>query len=515
MKYSINDKLLKCLFPIIVLLILPIAGRCQINKTKYLAEIEVIVSDTSLLKGTKLIFKIQQKEINTDYPGYIKLDTVELKKGITIVKLPLSTSINYIRIMQPQSGMGVDRRVLTEETGLFIVQNGDKVQLHFGSEPEDIFFTGNNSGKYNCQYKMANQTAYSVEKFNHYMSLEDYQRAYESVISQQDSVFTVQKHTLITYKSKINVVVYQLMLLDWQSHRDRKIAGLLRYPYYNNRPKEFATVKRLFTGYFGDKSQYKTLDPGLATQSNQFCDFMIELEKMSIIVGKSTEAQDYFRKISFYDIDSAINHDFQRGITKDKLMLISFLAMSRILQPDYVDFTDKAVSNSTNSVFRNELISFAERNRVGKSTFNFSLPDEDGKLHHLSDYKGKLVIIDFWFTGCLGCLTMAPKLKIVVDRYKSTPNIVFLTISIDKDKALWKSSLQKELYCSRDEINLLAENAEESKIIKYFNIMGFPTLIIFSKDGTLVTAAPPDPRDSVEKFVRLLDNHLQQNNPNR
>lgn len=61
----------------------------------------------------------------------------------------------------------------------------------------------------------------------------------------------------------------------------------------------------------------------------------------------------------------------------------------------------------------------AEDIAIGKSTPAFELPDLNGKTVRLSDFKGKVVLIDFWATYCVPCLEAVPELRKLSDKYQA------------------------------------------------------------------------------------------------
>ncbi|WP_456417980.1 TlpA disulfide reductase family protein [Thiolapillus sp.] len=58
------------------------------------------------------------------------------------------------------------------------------------------------------------------------------------------------------------------------------------------------------------------------------------------------------------------------------------------------------------------------------SGVDFSYPDLDGKLHRLSDYRGKWVVVNYWATWCPPCLEELPELEVFHNSHKDRDALV-------------------------------------------------------------------------------------------
>ncbi len=65
---------------------------------------------------------------------------------------------------------------------------------------------------------------------------------------------------------------------------------------------------------------------------------------------------------------------------------------------------------------------------LASAAADFSLQDMQGKTHHLSDYRGKWVLVNFWATWCPPCLAEIPDL---VSLQKAHKDIVVIGIAMD------------------------------------------------------------------------------------
>ncbi|WP_312716893.1 TlpA family protein disulfide reductase [Sphingobacterium multivorum] len=141
-----------------------------------------------------------------------------------------------------------------------------------------------------------------------------------------------------------------------------------------------------------------------------------------------------------------------------------------------------------------------EKNAVGKRFYDFSLPDSSGRYYTLSDFKGKIVVIDFWFYGCVGCKQMTPALK-AIEQNLNQNDINFVSIGIDK-KDLWLKGIGN--YSSPNSLQLFTDGQTSNHpIIKTLNIDAYPRLIVLDRNGN-IASTPPDPRSKRDSFVNYL-----------
>jgi thiol-disulfide isomerase/thioredoxin len=80
---------------------------------------------------------------------------------------------------------------------------------------------------------------------------------------------------------------------------------------------------------------------------------------------------------------------------------------------------------------------------VGQPPPSLGGMDPDGKPLKLSDFRGKVVVVDFWRTGCPPCLAMIPHERELVKRMQGRP-FVLLGVSIDDATPGLKAFLEKE-----------------------------------------------------------------------
>jgi len=113
----------------------------------------------------------------------------------------------------------------------------------------------------------------------------------------------------------------------------------------------------------------------------------------------------------------------------------------------------------------------------------FTLPDLSGKMAGLSDYKGQVVLLNFWATWCPPCRAEIPDLIALQEQY-SSEGFSILGVSLDSadiDKVRQFSQERRITY------RILYAGQEIHKISKdYGNIRGIPTSFLIDREGRIV-----------------------------
>lgn len=473
---------------------------------KLVAVLDIITEDTAMVHSDSLEFQMNKNGINTisahDFDWYdFKITGTKIRLSI-----PLSTSINYGHIFLFSNKLQMFSE-LNQNNNLFLFQAGDSVTLHLSNHEKGAFFTGKDAAKYNCMYRISNNQM-TFDKFNVLAKIKNYEGGYKSLLSSRDSLYNLQIGILNKYKNKINPAVYNLIKIDCWANCNYQIVALCYAAFTGDPNDQFkAAAKAYFSKYYANYKEKLFNDTSLLVKSYSYADFLnmknhVHPEIMNEISTKG------HRNVTFAEIDSVINEHYQGGILKDKLRLLAFLDLDWEKQSDFANYLNSAIKEAENNNFKQALMEIKSKLTVGVNAFPFEMPDKTGKIYTLKDFKGKLLVIDFWFTGCQGCLNMAETLKPIAAFYRSNSDIVFATISIDRSKPLWLKSLQSQKYCSDDEINLIEGMYGNSEFIRHYNINEYPTLLIISKEGKVLSVTPPDPRINALVFKNFLNRYL-------
>lgn len=127
--------------------------------------------------------------------------------------------------------------------------------------------------------------------------------------------------------------------------------------------------------------------------------------------------------------------------------------------------------------------------------FDFALTDQYGNEHTLSDYKGKVVFLNFWATWCPPCKEEIPHIEELYKEYNiNKDEVVFIGVTNPKSEE-YPNNQDEE----KDEIISFLETNEYTfptlfdetgEIFQEYNITAFPTTFMIDKEGNVFGYVP-------------------------
>lgn len=155
-------------------------------------------------------------------------------------------------------------------------------------------------------------------------------------------------------------------------------------------------------------------------------------------------------------------------------------------------------------------IDFLSPTAKGKPAIPFTRTDKDGREIRLADYRGKVVLLDFWGSWCAPCRASHPHLKQLYAQYKDKG---FEIIAIASEKAPTPEEQKKKWLAAieKDGINwvhiLNNDGREKQDLIREYRITAFPTKILLDQDGKILLRITASATDDIDKTLyQLLGN---------
>jgi thiol-disulfide isomerase/thioredoxin len=115
---------------------------------------------------------------------------------------------------------------------------------------------------------------------------------------------------------------------------------------------------------------------------------------------------------------------------------------------------------------------------------NFELNDLDGRSHSLADYRGKVVLINFWGTWCPPCIHEMPSMERLYLKLKDQPFTVLAINQWENEEHVFPFMGQLDVYPT---FPILFDPT--SRIADAFGVKGLPTSFVLDRQGRVVYAA--------------------------
>ena len=133
---------------------------------------------------------------------------------------------------------------------------------------------------------------------------------------------------------------------------------------------------------------------------------------------------------------------------------------------------------------------------VGDEMADGPLYDSEGKEHHLAEFKGKYILLDFWSRGCGPCLQSIPELERISTVYAD--RLAVISISSDPEE-VWKAFL-KEKGLKGHQWNELRNDG--GGLASAYNVRGIPHYVLIAPDGKVAAMWSGYGKGSLERKMK-------------
>jgi peroxiredoxin len=116
--------------------------------------------------------------------------------------------------------------------------------------------------------------------------------------------------------------------------------------------------------------------------------------------------------------------------------------------------------------------------QVGRPAPELSLPDTGGQAHSLEEFRGQIVVLNFWSTWCLACVEEMPILEEIQEQYGGE-NLVVVLVALENDVQETAEFLEE------NDISLLSLVDEQGRAERAYGIGALPTTLIIDPQGNV------------------------------
>jgi thiol-disulfide isomerase/thioredoxin len=139
-----------------------------------------------------------------------------------------------------------------------------------------------------------------------------------------------------------------------------------------------------------------------------------------------------------------------------------------------------------------------EREVLNKPAAQWETTDLEGERHSLTDYRGKVLVLDFWFRNCAPCIMAMPQIKEIVEQFRGK-RVVVLGMNIDQE--------EKDARFVVNRLHLNYPTLKGEGLPEKYNVHSCPTLVIIDQQGIVRgwhVGYSADLREKVTKTINLL-----------
>jgi peroxiredoxin len=208
-----------------------------------------------------------------------------------------------------------------------------------------------------------------------------------------------------------------------------------------------------------------------------------QLENIFKTIKDQEKIQFYFEKFK----DSIENDQINILFTKpNNLFSINEILrlkhkISKNKMFDFYTKLNKELKISPNGKLIKEYLS-SNQITTGKKFIDFKAKDLSGKNVNLSNFKGKIILLDFWAYWCTWChVQNKEEFSGLNKKYKN--DLVIISYSLDEEEDMWEKSVKKDSY---KWVNLSNLKGMKDPIAYKYKVNNLPHSFLIDKEGIII-----------------------------
>ncbi|GEO10250.1 hypothetical protein SAE01_27460 [Segetibacter aerophilus] len=201
------------------------------------------------------------------------------------------------------------------------------------------------------------------------------------------------------------------------------------------------------------------------------------------------------------DVDSNVikKEDFLHRLSTGKYFAIK--TMSKDEQPYYnlYTFPNRNVEIEE-TIKQKAATAIAHYEMEGKELSPYHFTDVKGTTYSNNSTKGKVVVLKCWFIHCVACVKEFPVLNDLVDKYKDSHDIEFISLASD-------TKLQLNSFLRTREFKYaVVPGQREEYMREQLNVTEYPTHFLIDRTGKIVKVV-----NSIEDLIPFIEKEVKKN----
>jgi thiol-disulfide isomerase/thioredoxin len=222
----------------------------------------------------------------------------------------------------------------------------------------------------------------------------------------------------------------------------------------------------------------------------------VRLSDLNIPVNKN---KSYFEALDVLGNDTLLRNEVLREMVLLKTLDVLYSSANFSKKAVLEVLKQFAVQSKfeKHRLIASNLIESYSKFEKGMPAPEFKLADTKDSLIRLSDFKGRIVYVNFFANWCKSCMDELELMKKLHEKYKN--QVAFVSISVDRE-------FMKTFYLQRDkkyEWEFLHFN-NDYDMLENYSVFSYPSFVLIGKDGNFIQCPAPKPSENIEMTFEML-----------